>query len=69
MSELYKVTTIRPVLTLLPNGQIIDSYEINFETKSGIPGKIEIPVKDFTKENVMERIDVIARPLEEVVNI
>lgn len=66
MNDLYKVTDIKPTISIASNGQPIDSYEVFYETKSLITGKITVPVKEFTKENVHLIISAFAIQLEEV---
>jgi hypothetical protein len=46
------------------DNKIVDAYEVNFETKNGVKGKVTVPVKEFTKETVKQLISDLAGELE-----
>ena len=69
MNELYKVTRISKTVKIAANGQVIDSYQVDYETKSGIAGSVTVPETEFSKENVASLITPQAQQLEDVLRL
>lgn len=67
MATHYRVTGQRPSSRVTPGGQIDQTYEVTYETiPSGIVGRAEIPVSQYTAEVVDRILDTSAQNLERI---
>jgi hypothetical protein len=54
---------------LTPAGTFLDVYEVNFTTKSGVRSQTQIPVEEFTPEEVNRRVQIEAEKIESVMKL
>lgn len=66
--KLYKVIDVVKRTDITKAGDIVDNYEIYFETKSGIKSSIIVPASMNEKE-VQERLEKEAEKLEKIFSL
>jgi len=67
--ELYKITGIREVTDITPEGVFIKLMEVTYETKSGVSGSVRIRKEEFSKAKAAELIEREAREIEETLKL
>ena len=67
MAADYTITDQRPVTTASPGGVFVPSMEITFTTKpSAQPGRLTVPISQYTPAHVDEVLTAAARNIEAV---
>jgi len=69
MNTLYKIISITPTINIQANGTPIEAYEVKFQTVNGIEGKIIVPLKEFSRENVGLQVQGLAQTLEDTLQL
>lgn len=64
MEKQYTVKGISTTMIIGSDGKVVECYQVDFETKSGIISKVIIPVADFSKEVAKQRIEAVVVELE-----
>lgn len=67
--KLYTVSTAVERLILDEAGNPVDGYHIDFMTRSGIRGYVNIPKARYTKELAQQLIEAEAKKLEELLTL
>jgi len=67
--ELYRIVSIRETTEITPEGVFVPYMEVEYETKSGIRGRIRIKKEEFTKEKVAELVEREATEIEETLKL
>lgn len=65
----YTVATATARLILDEAGNPVDGYHIDFTTKSGLRGYVNIPKSRYTKESAQQLIEAEAKKLEDMLGI
>ena len=67
--ELYRVITTVQRIILDEAGNPVTGYHIDFVTKSGARGFVDIPAAFYTVEKVREKLKAAAERLEEMLKL
>lgn len=62
MPALYTVKGQRQTTIIGDNGQLVQVWEVTYRTASGVVGHVDIPLDQYTPDNV----DAAIRPLVDV---
>ena len=68
-AELYRVVNRIGRIILDEAGNPVDGYHIDFITKSGARGFVEIPEAQYSKELAAEKLKAEAERLEEMLKL
>jgi hypothetical protein len=70
MAADYTITDQRPVTSAGPGGVFVPSMEITFTTKpSGQPGRVTVPMSQYTPASVDQVLTAQAQTIEAVHNL
>ncbi len=69
MGAIYEVVSAQERLILDDAGNPVDGYRLDFVTKRGLRGYVNIPKSRYTKESAAQLVEAEAKKLEEMLGI
>lgn len=69
MAESWAVTSQRQTTRITPGGRFEQVMEVHFRTAHGVDGYVDVPLSQYTADNVKEQIDGYVAAIGEVHNL
>ena len=69
MGAIFEVVNVQERLILDDAGNPVDGYHLDFVTKRGLRGYVNIPKSRYTKEMAAQLVEAEAKKLEDMLGI